>query len=152
MKRRSSLSADHPRGPAVTESFKDDDCGRFRHHNSGLQKHSSFYVCIKFLLPALPSPEPYDVFQYWLWRVSAGRARGQDLRAAHPAAGSDLQRQQTVRADVWTWFANMSIFGKLTYHLHVKRRFLIVVSNPPPTHPPTETVQEAVVHQRRGGP
>lgn len=75
------------------------------------------------------------MFQYWLWRVSAGRARRQDLRAAHPAAWSDLQRQQTVRADVWTWLANLSIFGKSTYEItYVKWRFLIVVSNPPPPH------------------
>lgn len=53
-RRRPSLSADHPHGTAVTGSFKDDDCGWFRRHNSGLQKHSSFYVCIKFLVPALP--------------------------------------------------------------------------------------------------
>lgn len=47
-------AADHPHGTAVTESFKDDDCGWFRHHNSGLQKHSPFYVRVKFLVAASP--------------------------------------------------------------------------------------------------
>lgn len=57
--------------------------------------------------------------QHRLWWVPPGWTRWQDLRAAHPAAWPNLQRQQTVRAHVWTRIPALSIHGRSTHPTEV---------------------------------